>query len=246
MKKTISVIAALIILSLALTACTPKEYEAVNAKEYGCFHYPGVEWGITEEQLYEALGKTAEDFEREEAEKTSHILNLTTKVEFLEKDCVTTFSFVGVPDSNLMPLEKVEVQYELGEVTYQEFVVKVSELVKLQNEDYEIISDPSGVDSDVDRYEFSEKKTTADLPQEIKDGYNNYMYHLYDTGILPTMNDKDKERCMNTDYAKANSSSLSKVKIIHFPEDNVCTVTFDGSGLVLPLSCAEAYAQLNN
>lgn len=62
-KKLIPVILAVLLL---LTACAPNNSK--RGKELGYFNYPGLDWGMTEEELFKALNKNETEFERKNFE----------------------------------------------------------------------------------------------------------------------------------------------------------------------------------
>lgn len=58
MKKYL--IPAVMAVILALTACSPGGGSS-DGKQYGYFVYPGTDWGMTKDELFDAIGKTEED-----------------------------------------------------------------------------------------------------------------------------------------------------------------------------------------
>lgn len=201
---------------------------------------------MTEEELYTALGKEASDFKRGEEKEAYEVIRLSCDDEFLGKTCSVFYNFIKIPNADLMSLARVETIYTLDNISFEDFVNEVETLLQSQNADYSIKTNTFENSSEIGVYTFLSKKYMIDLPQEIKDGHNNYWYHLYETGYIEPKGSATKESCMKVDYTKTLNLPLSTITLLYYPEENSCKVAFDGEGITTSFKFAEAYAQLNN
>ena len=88
--KTTKLIPLILAVLLLLTACTPSVVE--REKGVGYFNYPTLEWGITEEEFFETIGKEASAFEFSEI-PGAYIYTLRKGV-FLDKEVDLSFFFL--------------------------------------------------------------------------------------------------------------------------------------------------------
>lgn len=106
MKKKL--IPLLLVLLLLLTACSPGNSE--RGKELGYFNYPGLDWGMTEEELFKALGKNESDFECREIDN-ERAYTLKDVEIFGQKGTVTFYIWTDTADVTPY-LTSVTVRYE--------------------------------------------------------------------------------------------------------------------------------------
>lgn len=249
MKKIVCLLSLCLAFILVFTACAPKAaVEPVNAKEFGCVYFPGTDWGMSEKELYEALGKTAGDFEiTEKTEKgaegeavyTSTEL-FSKEIEFEGKTYEGRFVFTSFPDSDDKRLSQVVILYDMGEKTVDEFEAKIGEFFKSQK--VEFTSKSKTADGQTLSTRFKSEACLSGLPQKMRDGVNGYCRDYF--------SDETDETTLNRlskidDFTIAYDDSLSSV-FLQYGNDGECGIFFNGDVLVRAQMCAEAYEQSQN
>ena len=181
-----------------------------QAKEWGYFSYPGTDWGITEEDLFSALKKTEADFSIQseaDAETGTTATAYTITLPYMGNDCETSFVFRTVPMSDYSTLQTVTITYPVQ--SEEDFIQLCGSLESWIGQEAIAANEPSEAkrkypkeggmilseqDPEYDSmehyiyehtYQIGSVATMADLPQDIKDGYNRYNQKLILDGSLP-------------------------------------------------------------
>lgn len=250
MRKLVCVLTLLcMLLSMLFTACSPigNAKVKVNTTDYPCFNFPDVEWGVTKDELFKALGKTAEDFETEKEERqNTSIIRYITEREILGKESLTSFEFCTFSESDYIPLSAVTFIYELGDESYEDFKVKLEELIKSNEADYavsepEMRTDENGQPTG-ESYVIETNMRVKDLPQEVLDNANNYWYYLIENDLVIRNPALKKEDLLKKNWALLlPDEPISKISVQYYSEESFCKVRIDSASLIKPLAQSEIY-----
>lgn len=248
MKKFLSILSIILVLAIFLTACGKASVLPIDSEIYGCTYFPATSWGMNEEQLYKALGKTVDDFMREEIEGTvlTRRTELTGAVDFLSEECTTNFSFTYLPHSKTPMLSQVALTFPTNNKSFLDMIELLTELANEQNAEFELVRESgSPTTGNMNIVTLVSKNEIKDLPQEIKDGYNGYFRYLFDEGIVENIGLITKKKAEKTDFSKTFSTSLYSVKLYYAEDEELCQIIFDGGGITRALAFSEAYSELN-
>ena len=118
--KTTKLIPLILAVLLLLTACTPGN--SARGKELGYFNYPGLDWGMTEEEFLKAMGDKATQMEKEDYYLSASDENsekiyagfhyLWYDGEFLGKKAGLAFYFFGEVENVEPRLCEVQIKFE--------------------------------------------------------------------------------------------------------------------------------------
>lgn len=216
---------------------------SVNTEGYNCIKYPGVDWGITKEELFEILGKSEEEFDKEVGKKEIYV-RYVTENEFLGKQCLTAFEFnTEIKSGNgFAPLTAIHIGYELEDESHDDFKAKLEEYIKSQGVEYTAYPPKAGEIGET--YSFEVNEYVRELPQDLLTNTNNYWYYLVENDMIPTDTapTNKKEDLLKRNWALLNGdASISEVNVWHTYEDNVCKVEFNSYKLITPLAESQIY-----
>lgn len=242
MKKILKLLAFCLILSLTLTACAPKEYEALDPKEYGCFYFPGFDWGMSVEELYERLGKEASDFEITEKDRKIYVSTELSSKEEIEIDgnaYKLRFVFINLPDSDDKRLAEVVIPYTYneGERSIVEFEAELGEYLKTQN--VEFTTKTSSSKNGIRSTWFTSSARLSGLPQEMRDSYNGYMRNYYKDEIAKGTN---RQLSKIDDFTVDDDHALTSVWV-QSANTGECGIFFQATIFVYAQMCIEEYEQ---
>lgn len=227
MKKVIAVFLSTFLM-FTIAGCS-KGYGSVKISGYN--YFPGSDWGITKEELYKSLDKSAGDFTvtegNDDAVKSS---SLVTTMDFLSKKCKVKFSFSASMAFDTQTLRTVTVSYDMSGETNAQLIQKLDSLVAEQKAECDI-SKNDAVDS-TEIYMAESKAKLDNLPQNAKDAFNAYCKYLKDKKLIAI-------DAPNDDYVSSFASVLSKITAVK-EADGSCTITFKGEGAAMAYSYARA------
>lgn len=248
MKKLVWIIAAVLLL---LTACAPGNSQ--RGKELGYFTYPGTDWGMTEEEVFNALGKEKTDFRQDELDDSRLTQYSISGTEFLgAKAEEIRFVFMEVEENSESFLYSVTVVYA-KEVDPNAVIERLNAFAKEQSvattegktvrnrfegENMKTVFDDEalyaeGVTSVWVSYSMLSAATVATLPKETIDAAEKGFDALKHPNVKTTLNDLYADKPLSG----ATANYFCDVNESGEKEDAELLVTLFGT-----ISLIEAYA----
>lgn len=227
MKRTISVILAVMILLLSFTGCgdsAPK-----YSKEWGYNYFPGTDWGMTKDEVFKALSLNESDFELtvEDDEFTPAYYYIAEDIKISDKK-YDAIKFSFVKKSFIDEPVFIDVTYIIKNSNMDTFEKTYKELLSMaqdQDEESYLILNDETKDSNDKIYVsavIKSKNLVSDLDEDIKEKVDTYLEADWN---LRNYDDSSMKRLT----ADSFHSELSTIRIDYSESFGTVTVSFDGN-----------------